>query len=54
MKLELDLRLYLDLEDEISKEEFALNWASQTPHWDYLTDEGISFFKGTKKRKWKK
>lgn len=38
---------------EISEEEFELNWTNQVPHWHYLTNEGISFFKGLPPRKWK-
>lgn len=38
---------------EIYFEEFILNWTHQVPHWEYLTNEGINFFKGTKGKKYK-
>ena len=53
MKIILKLITYV-LDSEISWEEFKLNWNSQVPHWNYLTDEGISFFKGERNKKWKK
>ena len=43
-----------DIPEESAIKEFELNWAHQVPHWRYLTDEGISFFKDLPPRKWKK
>jgi len=44
----------VDLEGEISEEEFELNWNSQVPHWYFVTEEGINFMKGTKGKKYKR
>ena len=54
MLIELSIKVGLDLEDDISMEEFLLNWNSQVPHWNYLTDEGINLLKGTKGKKYKR
>lgn len=51
--MKIQLTLFVSVEG-ISEEEFILNWVHQVPHWHYLTDEGISFFKGMRPRKWKK
>lgn len=45
---------FVEIDVECSFEEFLLNWGSQVPHWDLFTDEGISFFKGVRKKKWKR
>lgn len=46
----------IDLENNFCRKtmekEFELNWANQVPHWIFLTDEGISFFKGVKNQVW--
>jgi len=39
---------------ECSPEEFNLNWCCQCPHWQFLTEEGINFWKGTKGVKYKR
>lgn len=59
----MKIKLYLDvcpiceyedfLDFDIFCEEFCLNWNNQVPHWDFLTNEGISFFKGEKFNLWK-
>ena len=48
------LAFYIEVDVDCSFNEFILNWCSQVPHWRYLTNEGISFFKGKNKRDWKK
>ncbi len=50
MQIELDLRTYVELDYPMSEtewQEFILNWNHQVPHWDYLTNDGINFFKFT-------
>ena len=47
--LRLITNVVLDDEwDEIEFEEFKLNWSHQVPHWHYLNEAGIKFFKGIK------
>jgi hypothetical protein len=51
---EIKLSLVLSVDINCCFEEFMLNWDNQVPHWHYLSNEGINFFKGTKGKKYVK
>ena len=53
MEIELIIVTLVNLDDEISMEEFEANWSAQVPHWNLLTNECISFFKGKRYKQWK-
>lgn len=49
MKIILILGTVFKLDEDIPKDiaeaEFNLNWCNQVPHWKYLSEEGVCFFK---------
>ena len=50
--LDIDVRAFVSC-DDCSFEEFVLNWNHQVPHWDYLTDLGVNWIKGTYGKRYK-